>query len=162
MWTFTLPIDLPSANARIVNSRATGGQYRRARNRYAFALVVRATQLDVPRYPHAVYPAQENTAALQVPAVLRPPFRHVHLVRLWAARGRAWDSDNLPTAFKAFRDAFQAARVKVVKGRVPALVAGAGLVWDDSARWSRWTYGQERSADGRAAVRVTITDEAAP
>lgn len=39
---------------------------------------------------------------------------------------------------------------------------GAGLVWDDSARWSAFEYAQERSTDGRPGVRVTIIDGGTP
>jgi hypothetical protein len=51
-------------------------------------------------------------------------------------------------ACKALRDAMQAPRV--VRGR---RVAGASIVVDDSAKWSAWTYAQERAADGEQCER---------
>jgi hypothetical protein len=56
-------------------------------------------------------------------------------------------------ACKALRDAMQAPRV--VRGR---RVAGASIVVDDSAKWSAWTYAQERAADGVAAVRIEVSE----
>lgn len=164
-----LPIDLPSANAHQVNGRdrRIAAIYRKARNGYAAALTMEAARLGVPRYPHAVYPAQEDGTVKPVPLDQRPPFRSITITRLMGKtpKGRwqqPFDYGNLVGGCKHFVDAMQVARVRVVKGKVPTLVPGAGLVWDDSARWARFEYGQERSVDGRPGVRIAITDEERP
>jgi hypothetical protein len=160
-WTLRLAIDLPSANAHVVNGKhaATRARYREARDSYAAMLKQEARRLGIPTC---------NPAALDSKPLPLPP-RHVELVRLIGKGGRAWDSDNLPAACKALRDAFQAERlVKVTKtigGTKLArlvLVPGAGLVVDDSARHSTWSYRQERSHDGKPGVLVTITEGATP
>ena len=44
------------------------------------------------------------------------------------------------------------------RGSVAALlrVVGAGLVWDDSQRWSSWTYAQEKGPRGMYGVRIEL------
>lgn len=146
-WTFTLPIDLPSANRHggaATNARhaANAAMYRRQRATWVALLKAEARRIAAPTlHEH------------------RPTFRAVVIVRLWAKGCRAWDDDNLVAACKGLRDAMQRERVSARRGQVPRLIAGAGLVWDDSAKWSRWAYEQRKSDDGRAGVLITITDE---
>ncbi len=148
-WTFTLPIDLPSANrhggaATNARHRGQAAMYRRQRDHYVQALTVMARQVGIPNVRRAIEPA---------------PFRRVEIVRLWGKGCRAWDDDNMVAACKGLRDAMQREREVATKGsRTLSIKPGAGLVWDDSARWSAWTYGQERSEDGKPGVRVTVTE----
>ena len=138
-WTLHIPITLTTANARVVNGAhaATAAIYRRHRDACALALTVAARNAGVPTFT--------ETADAH--------FRYVRLVRLYTGRQRAWDSDNLVAACKALRDACQLPRNW--RGR---LIAGAAIVVDDSAKWSTWTYAQERAADGVARVRIEITE----
>lgn len=162
-WSITLPIDLPSANERIVNGRhrGTAAIYRRSRNGYAATLKMEAYRLGIPSCNRPT-PILDKMMTLVGRPPPPAPFRHVHLVRLLGKGQRKWDSDNLPAAFKGFRDAMQRERVVERKGKVPTLVPGAGIVWDDSDRWSAFTYAQIKSDDGRPGVRSIITDGATP
>lgn len=136
-WTLHLPIDLPSANRHggaATNARhaATGAQYRRQRESYALAL----------RYA-------AHAAGISPPTTPRT----VTIVRLWAKGCRAWDDDNMVAACKGLRDAMQSSRVRGGK-----TILGAGIVVDDSAKWSAWRYAQRKSPDGRPGVEVTVEE----
>ena len=137
VWRFVLPIALTSANDHVVNGRhaVAAAMYRKRRDQWAWALTVAARSAGVPRIEQAV------------------TFRRVTITRLWGKGQRAWDDDNLVAACKALRDAMQAPRV--VRGRH---IPGASIVVDDSAKWSAWTYAQERAADGVAAVRIEVNE----
>jgi hypothetical protein len=157
-WTLHIPLDLPSANAHVVNGRdrATGARYAALRNKAAGMLKVAATAAGLPIVRAT---AVLDANGLRLDVVRAVPFRTVRLVRLMAGRQRPWDPhDNLPAAFKLFADAMQAERVHTGKGRVRRLVPGAGIVMDDSPRWAAWSYGQERSHDGKPGVLVTVTE----
>ena len=135
-WTFILPIDLPSANAHVVNGRhaATAAIYRTQRNKWAWWAEVAARGQGVPL----------TSAAAGVR-------RRVTITRLLGARQRDYDDDNLIAACKALRDAMQCPRVS--RGKT---IPGAAIVVDDSAKWSEWHYRQERRHMAPAAVRVEI------
>lgn len=141
-WTFTLPLALASANEHVVNGRhaATAARYRRERDAWAHALRFSAIAAGVP-----------------LVGVDSPRLRAVWIIRLWGKRQRAWDDDNLIAACKGLRDAMQTSRLSVRRG-VARRVPGASIVVNDGPRWSTWSYGQERSADGRPGVRVRIED----
>lgn len=154
-WTLHLPIDLPSANAHIVNGRdrRVGAIYAKLRNGWAAALKMEALAQGVPlATSRAIW-----EGGLRLEPVTVVGFRTVEIVRLMSAKQREMDDDGLSGGAKGFRDAMQAERVH--RGK---LVPGAGIVRDDSKRWSRWIYAQERATDGRPGVRVTITEGAAP
>lgn len=156
-WTLHLSIDLPSANRHggaATNARhaANAAQYRRQRGLWVSMLKAEARFVGVSTVIDRPLPL----AGLDIPP------RAVTITRLWAKGCRAWDDDNMVAACKGLRDAMQRERVSVRKGKVPKLIGGAGIVWDDSAKWSAWSYAQERSPDGRPGVRVTIVDGAAP
>lgn len=137
VWRFVLPIALTSANDHVVNGRhiVAAAMYRKRRDQWAWWLRAASMAAGVPRV--------ESTVT----------FRRVTITWLWGKGQRAWDDDNLVAACKALRDAMQAPRV--VRGR---RVAGASIVVDDSAKWSAWTYAQERAADGVAAVRIEVSE----
>jgi hypothetical protein len=166
-WTMRLPIDLPSANRHggaATNARhaANAAQYRRQRATYVTELIAAASQVGLSRYPHTIYP---NVAAMcpsghvaeQAEAMALLGVRHVTLTRLWGKGCRAWDSDNLVAACKGLRDAMQVARFRHVK-RGGHVIPGAGLVWDDSAKWSAWHYEQRKSDDGKPGVEVRVEE----
>ena len=153
-WTFTLPIDLPSANRHggaATNARhaANAAMYRRQRATWVAMLKAEARRVGLPSMNGWRDVLDRGGAHV----------RAVEIVRLWGKGCRAWDDDNLVAAAKGLRDAMQVERVIGRAGSVPRLIAGAGIVWDDSAKWSAWTYGQERAEDGKAAVRVTVSEE---
>lgn len=150
-WTFTLAVDLPSANRHVINGKhaATAARYRQLRDRLAAAIRIEMVQLGIPSCNRAGEAPDRPADA---------PFRQVVLVRLWAKGCRAWDDDNWVAAAKLLRDACQRERIVRRGGLLPRLVPGAGLVWDDSARWSSWSYAQERSHDGKPRVKVTVVE----
>ena len=161
-WTFTLPLDLPSANRHggaATNARhaANAAQYRRQRSTWVSMLTAAARMAGLPTITVKV--SRDYTlGTMTVDTLANVSRRTVEIVRLWGKGCRAWDDDNMVAACKGLRDAMQRERMTVRKGKVPTLVPGAGLVWDDSATWSRWSYGQERAADGRPGVRVTVSE----
>lgn len=146
-WTLHLPIDLPSANRHggaATNARhaANAAMYRRQRSQYVTALIVAATNAGIPRLPIT-------------DAVGR---RRVTIVRLWGKGCRAWDSDNLVAACKGLRDAMQASREQWRGNTLVRVTPGAGLVRDDSAKWSEWHYEQRKSDDGRPGVLLIVEE----
>lgn len=141
-WSFVLPIDLPSANAHVVNGRhaVSAAIYRAQRDKWAWWSGVAARGQGVP--------------LLKIgPGFASPVRRRVTITRLLRVRQRDYDDDNLVAACKALRDAMQHPRN--VRGKY---IPGAAIVIDDSAKWSEWRYAQERAPDGRPAVRVEIED----
>ena len=144
VWRFVVPIALASANDHVVNGRhaVAAAMYRKRRDQWAWWLRAASMAAGVPRVESVV------------------SFRRVTITRLWGKGQRAWDDDNLVAACKALRDAMQATRYRWRKGvSWPiGVVPGAGIVWDDSAAWSTWTYAQERAADGKAAVRIEVSE----
>lgn len=155
-WSFTLPIDLPSKNGVPRNRHA----YKRWRDGLASSLAAAARQLGIPC---AVNPPHQRGAASTATMV---PRRMVTITRLIAKGGKRYDErDGLEGGAVALRDAMQKTRYRWKKGvEYPiGTVPGAGIVWDDSAKWSDWAYAQERSADGKAGVRIEVEDiEPAP
>lgn len=151
-WVLDVPIALTSANDHVVNGRdpVARAQYKARRDKAAHALRMVARAMGVPlldALPYVDRAGKPDTAAR--------PVRAVHVVRLIGKGQREWDSDNLTAACKALRDACQYPRQW--RGR---LIAGAAIVVDDSAKWSTWTYAQERAPDGVARVRIEITETA--
>ena len=141
-WTLHLPIDLPSANRHggaATNARhaANAAMYRRQREGYVSALSMLAHAECIPTQTEV--------------------FRRVTITRLWGKGCRAWDDDNMVAACKGLRDAMQRARTTTRRG-VPRRIPGAGLVWDDSAKWAAFEYAQEKAPDGKPGVRVTISE----
>lgn len=168
MWSFTLPIDLSSANMRIVNGRhaATAAMYRRRRDTWVSWMCLAARHAGLPFVGDAGRTVGLMYVVLGDGDVAKWR-RRVTIVRLMGRGQRAFDDDNIAAACKGLRDAMQRPRTygKRMKfgGRTSGLVvqvpiAGAGIVWDDSCRWSEWRYAQERAADGRPGVRVTVED----
>ncbi len=159
-WTFTLPFDLKSKNRTAQSSAAQGRIYKARRDEFAHALKVYADAAGIPRYREVV-PIGGNDAAR---AAWPWPFRTITITRLMGKGQRPFDSLAGGCA-EALRDACQRAYMKrnvttvrgVKRDRV-ALIAGAGLVWDDSAKWSAWHYAQEKAPDGKPGVRVTIAE----
>jgi hypothetical protein len=149
-WSFELPIDMPSKNGIPRHPHAR----KDLRNRWAAMLRVAARGSGMPlgeRGPHlrGVGPP---------PNV---PRRAVVIVRLMGKGQRAYDQhDGLEGGAVMLRDAMQVTRYRWRKGvAMPVgLVPGAGIVWDDSAAWSSWTYAQERAPDGVARTRIEVTD----
>lgn len=163
-WTFALPIDLSSANLRIVNGSnpALSAMYRRARNQAVTMLRAKCDELAI----------DEHTGDGTMGEAFRQR-RRVTITRLMgkSPKGRwqrAFDEDNMAAACKGLRDAMQRPRTygKRIGGPksspysrvVQVPIAGAGIVYDDSAKWSEWRYAQERSADGKPGVRVDVED----
>jgi hypothetical protein len=141
-WVLHLPIDLPSANRHggaATNARhaANAAQYRRQRASYVTALSMLAHYAGVPVGVEA--------------------FRHITIVRLWGKGCRAWDDDNMVAAAKGIRDAMQRSRTVTRKG-VTRVIPGAGLIVDDSAKWARFEYAQEKAPDGKPGVRVVVRE----
>lgn len=159
-WTVHLPFDLKSKNRSAQSSIAEGRIYKARRDSFALALRVAADAAGVPRYRPAV-PIGGNDAAR---AAWSWPVRAITIVRLMGKGQREFDSLAGGDA-EALRDACQRARLTrvvtkthgVKRDRV-VLVPGAGIVWDDSAKWSRWEYRQERAPDGKPGVRLEIED----
>lgn len=178
VWTFDLAIDLPSANEHIVNGSdaATRARYKKLRDSYALLLTREAKRLHIPTCNPATYAMVRGVAVAVERAAV--PTRWIELLRLKGKGQRDWDDDNLRAAFKAFRDAFQAQRLVTVtqwmgrlkvKGKIvrpgvkvtrQVLVAGAGIVWDDSKQRSRWDYHQDCNSTGQPGVRVVVADVA--
>jgi len=148
-WTLHLPIDLKSKNGAELakGARARAGIYAAARNRYARALRFVAAKVGVA--PLALFPA----GAMESTPV---PFRRVTIARLMGKRQRPFDDDGLIAGAACFRDAMQRDRF----GKNGRYIPGAGLVWDDSAKWSEWRYLQRKSDDGRPGVLVVVEDVA--
>lgn len=147
MWSLLVPVKLPSANDRLCNGRDATSRaiYKRTRDGWAAAIRGVALVAGVPLF-------RDDDGEAR--------FRHVTLVRLWGKGCRAFEEDDFVGGAKGFRDACQRARVTPGRRGVPRLVPGAGLVWDDSPRWSRWSYGQERSPDGQPGVLVVVSEGA--
>lgn len=148
-WTLHLPIDLPSANRNggaATNARhaANAAMYRRQRAQYVSALAAAMREAGI------------GSVNLLIDA-FDCPRRRVTVVRLWGKGCRAWDDDNLVAACKGLRDACQRART-VTRMGIPVIVPGAGLVWDDSAKWSEWSYAQRKSDDGKPGVLLIVSD----
>lgn len=155
MWCLHLPIDLPSANNRLVNGRdpVSRARYKRARDGYAAAVRGEAQRLGIPIVAsRAVWSTVDPLSLVYTLDAL--PFRVVRIVRLMGKRQRPFEDDDFIGGAKGFRDACQRDRIQNGK-----LVAGAGLVWDDSPRHSEWTYAQERAPDERPGVRLEIADQ---
>lgn len=158
-WTLHLPIDLPSANRHggaSTNARhaANAAQYRRQRQSYVNALVSMSAQVGMPCYRRVFYSRAGEAGIIEAE---RPPVRAIRIVRLWGKGCRAWDDDNMVAACKGIRDACQVARYRYV-ARGGHVIPGAGLVWDDSAKWSAWTYEQRKSEDGQPGVLLIVED----
>jgi hypothetical protein len=152
MWTLHLPIDLPSANRHggaATNARhaATAAMYRRQRTAYAIALTAAARAAGL----------RSMNGWRDVADMGGARFRSVTIVRLWGKGCRAWDDDNMVAACKGLRDAMQCSRVARRQGALYN-IAGAGLVWDDSAKWSSWHYEQRKSDDGKPGVEVRVEE----
>ena len=149
-WTLTLPIDLPSKNGVPRNRHA----YKRQRDRYAATVRAVAIAAGMPlaiREPHEKGKGPPSNV----------PRRAVTITRLWGAGQRAYDAgDGLEGGAVMLRDAMQATRYrwrKTVAWPV-GLVPGAGIVWDDSPKWSMWSYSQRKAEDGKARVVVEVRD----
>ncbi len=156
-WTFTLLFNLPSANRHggaATNARhaANAAMYRRQRGFFASLLKAEAHRLGIPMAKGGDKPVNLREPFRAV------PFRSVTITRLWGKGCRAWDDDNMVAACKGLRDAMQRERFQVAKGKPIRLIPGAGLVWDDSAKWSAWHYAQEKAPDGKPGVRVTVSE----
>jgi hypothetical protein len=151
MWTLHLPIDLKSKNRSELNrgARAMAGIYASQRNRYALALWNAATVAGITPLARFIgtYTGKPNMETTPV------PFRAVTVVRLMGERQRPFDDDGFIAGCAAFRDACQ--RERHHRGRY---VRGAGLVWDDSAKWSSWHYEQRKSDDGKPGVEVRVEE----
>lgn len=151
-WVLDVPIDLPSKNAIPRNPHAR----RDLRNRWAATLATLARQAGIPLGSKPPHLRGEATA----PNV---PRRSVAIVRLMGRGQRPYDlGDGMQGGAAMLRDAMQVTRYRWKRG-VPmpiGVVPGAGIVWDDSARWSVWTYAQERAPDGKPGVRIEITETA--
>ena len=145
-WVLHLPIDLPSANRHggaATNARhaANAAMYRRQRTTWVTMLRLEARRVG-----------------LATPRLELVPWRAVTITRLWAKGCRAWDDDNMVAACKGLRDAMQYERIVRRKGKLPRLIAGAGIVRDDSRQWSAWTYLQRKADDGQAGVELVVCD----
>lgn len=157
-WSFTLPIDLSSANLRIVNGRhaATAAMYRKRRDTWVSWMIMEARHVGLP----FVGDAGRGDIGLMYVVLgdghVAQWRRRVTITRLMGKRQRAWDDDNLIAACKALRDGMQMPRPP--KGRQKRYRQGAAIVYDDSAKWSEWRYAQERSADGKPGVRIDVED----
>lgn len=147
-WSFVLPINLPSANAHVINGKqaASAAIYRAQRDKWAWWTEVGAREQGIPLF----------FVLFRAPGVA-PCRRRVTITRLLGARQRDYDDDNLVAACKGLRDAMQRPRMSR-RRHIP----GAAIVVDDSAKWSEWRYAQERAADGKPAVRVEIEDITEP
>lgn len=149
-WVLAVPIDLPSKNGipRHVHARKD------LRNRWASMLSAAARQVGIPLATRAPHLRGEGPA----PSV---PFRAVTITRLMGNGQRRYDDhDGMEGGAVMLRDAMQATRYRWRKGvAMPiGVVPGAGIVWDDSAKWSAWTYAQERASDGVARVRIEVSE----
>lgn len=140
-WVIHLPIDLRSKN-RIANARdarLSGAIKKRYRNQWVSWARIAALSAGVPLFDNGGKPCK----------------RHVSIVRLMGKGQRPFDrNDGLEGGDAAtLRDALQLTHWI---GR--RLITGAAVVVRDNEEWSTWSYGQERSADGRPGVRVRIED----
>lgn len=155
VWRFVLPIALTSANDHVVNGRdvVARARYKARRNAAAQAIGAVARVAGLPLLDRAPYVDPSGALYRSGKPVSPRPFRSVHIVRMLGARQRQWDDDNLIAACKALRDACQLPRLWRGKW-----IPGASIVVDDSAKWSAWTYAQERAVDGVAAVRIEVSE----
>lgn len=151
-WTLHLPIDLQSKNRAefAQGRRAIAGIYAAQRNRYAAALFLAARTAKVA--PLARFCSDPFRSS--PPETAAVPFRRVTVVRLMGARQRAFDDDGFIAGAACLRDACQRERY----GRGGRYIPGAGLVWDDSAKWSEWSYAQRKSDDGKPGVLLIVSD----
>ena len=147
-WVLAVPIVIASANDHVVNGSdvVARARYKARRNAAAHAIRMVARVAGLPLLDTIPYTDRVGGA-------VHCPFRSVHVVRLMTTRMRERDDDNLIAACKAMRDACQLPRLWRGKW-----IPGAAIVVDDSAKWSAWTYAQERAADGVAAVRIEVSE----
>ena len=151
-WEFTLPIDLKSKNRAELNRgpRAAAGIYKTLRNRHAWMLWTAAQEAGIEPLARFVgeYHGKPDIDTTPV------PFRRVRIVRLMGKGQRPFDDDGFIAGCAALRDAMQ--RERHHRGKY---IRGAGIVWDDSARWAAFEYEQRKSPDGRPGVMIVITEE---
>lgn len=130
MWTLHIPKALHSANDRVINRSS-----RNAAARQAFAAMGRRYRAERDTWVLLIRNAMQM--AKVPPARMR---RMVRITRLFAGREREWDYGNL---------------VGGAKPAIDAMVI-AGLLVDDSPKWSDQAYHQERGAE--SGVRLVVTD----
>lgn len=152
-WVLAVPIDLPSKNGipRHVHARKD------LRNRWAATLATLAREAGIPLARRDPHERGKGPAA-------NVPRRSIAIVRLMGKGQRPYDlGDGMEGGAAMLRDAMQATRYRWRKGVAwpIGVVPGAGIVWDDSAAWSTWTYAQERAADGVAGVRIEVSETTA-
>lgn len=135
MWVIEIPIALHSANDRVVNGRdpVARAKYRERRKAWLLALL-----------------AHRGNGPGKVPVA--DGRRVVHITRFIGPRQRQWDHDNLVAACKGLRDSMQ---------RSTAKRNGAGIIVDDSIKWSRFMYFQKRET-GKYGVRILFQDVRSP
>lgn len=130
-WTFTIPRALPSRNE---NTRKHWWQVKRDRARWAADLRVFKVQLGIP----------DATGK-----------RAVSITRLLGKGQKFMDPRNLDD--KTLVDAMLPPRV-LKRGKAHVSQPGAHLLVDDSMRWAVIAVDQERAADGKPGVRITIEE----
>lgn len=149
-WTLHLPFDLKSKNRAefAQGKRAVAGMYKRLRNAQTATLLMVAQSAGIPLARFVgQYNGDPKTEAARV------PFRRVTIVRLWGKGCRAYDDDGFIAGCASLRDACQ--RERHHRGKY---MPGAGIVWDDSAKWSEWRYEQRKSEDGKPGALLIVED----
>ena len=149
-WELFLPVDLSSKNRAELarGGRARFGAYKRIRDKYAWTVKAICRQRHPDMERAMLYPFSGATDAVSV------PFRRVTIVRLMGKRQRPFDDDGLVSGAAVLRDACQ--RERYHAGR---FILGAGIVWDDSAKWSEWKYEQRKSDDGKPGVLMIVEED---
>lgn len=155
-WSFLVTHDVRSKNAVPHNPHA------RARMRNALAGQLKLLALNhgiqVVRAPLPQSRGEAVTASIV-------PFRAVTLTRYYAGSQRKYDDDGLSGgSLVLLRDVMQPDRARWRKGieHPVGVVTGAGIVYNDGPKWSRWVYRQERVEVGDprvGKVGVEIQDE---
>jgi Holliday junction resolvase RusA-like endonuclease len=129
-WTFEVTHRVPNANDRVVNRSSRNKAMKRA-----FAVMGAKYRKQRGEWTLLVRNAMQLKA---VPKATQP--RRVTIIRLYSGREREWDYGNLVGGCKPVLDAMKA----------------AGLIVDDSPKWSEQIYKQERGAE--SGLRVEVTD----
>jgi hypothetical protein len=129
-WTLVFPIGVPNANDRVVNRSSRNRAMKRA-----FAIMGARYRKQRAEWTMLVQSAMREAAC---PAATKR--RAITLTRLYSGREREWDYGNLVGGCKVVIDAMK----------------HAGLLVDDSPKWSDQQYRQERGA--ASGLRVEVTD----
>lgn len=129
IFTVVINAKVPNANDRVVNRSSRNKAMKRA-----FAIMGAKYRSQRGMWKLLVRHAMQEA---RVPTATKK--RTIALTRLYSGREREWDYGNLVGGCKVVLDA----------------MVDAGLLVDDSPKWSEQIYKQERGAESGLRVEVT-------